>query len=112
MHRRAALEAFFAPDATLSMPRTRPHLSLRCRIASFYSSFRILFLSVTLLSPFIRMACEHGHRNPASHYQKTDLLFFPRQQIPQHGCKLLSETPCFGDGFKLSVDIFRITLLA
>ena len=39
-------------------------------------------------------------------------LFFGGEKVPENGRELFGETARFGDGFKLSVDIFRITLLS
>lgn len=38
-------------------------------------------------------------------------LLLSGQKVAEHGCQLFSETTRSGDGFKLPVDILRITLL-
>ena len=43
---------------------------------------------------------------------ETGVLLPSGEKIPKYGCQLISETPGFGDGFELLVDIFCITLLS
>jgi hypothetical protein len=45
-------------------------------------------------------------------YREAEILLSGRQEIPEDGRQLFSETTRLGDGFELPVDILRVALLA